>query len=98
MTLRVRTKYSLFGLVVFLNSNLKILSVNFKSDIRFNLGLVHQNILWNQEFHFIATNLNTCSEISRKLYIATMHSMQCIVSTKFFFKGIGCLLTFILKQ
>ena len=41
---------------------------------------------------------NTSAQISRKFYIATMHSVQCIVSTKIFFKGIGCLLTYILKQ
>ena len=32
--------------------------------------------------------INTCAEISRNLYIATMHSMQCIVSTKIFFKKV----------
>ena len=46
----------------------------------FYRNLNHQ---WKTEI-----NINTSSEISRNLYIATMHSMQCIVKTRFLKKKV----------
>ena len=58
--------------------------VNFWLDFIVILPQKHENF---ESFLQIVLN-NTCAVISRNLYIANIHTMQCIVSTKIIFKKV----------